>query len=318
MGDDFAAGVRKLAKKCNSFFHEGSSRKDCVGFFIDGAQVGFIRPAIVQKFKQYTDVFDVVDKGASGGDASRPAGVHLSQSLTTPNQRTEAVNGVLEKMRDQNDLVALRGWYNEKYKVAKSFSSEDLMLVERAAAPLFGIVTYGTHINGYTYNDSGELLMWIAVREKTKATYPGMYDNLCAGGLAAELEVLECAWKECQEEASIDDELLEDLKSVGTVSYCLEDERGVMPECEFIFDLELPQDFKPVCSDGEVDSFQLLPLSKVKELIIQDNFKPNCALIVLDFLIRHGFITADSDPEYCFMVEQIHTPLHSLFSSPTS
>ena len=46
-------------------------------------------------------------------------------------------------------------------------------------------------------------------------------------------------------------------------SYCLEDERGVMPECEFVFDLELPQDFKPVNADGEVESFQLLPINKV-------------------------------------------------------
>ena len=33
---------------------------------------------------------------------------------------------------------------------------------------------------------------------------------------------------------------------------------------------------------------------QVKELIVQDNFKPNCAFIILDFLIRHGFITPDT------------------------
>ena len=39
----------------------------------------------------------------------------------------------------------------------------------------------------------------------------------CAGGLGDGLGVRECAWKECEEEASIDEELLEDLKSVGVV-----------------------------------------------------------------------------------------------------
>jgi hypothetical protein len=38
-----------------------------------------------------------------------------------------------------------------------------------------------------------------------------------AGGLGYGLEVLECAWKECQEEASIDEELLEELKSVSMI-----------------------------------------------------------------------------------------------------
>ena len=40
-----------------------------------------------------------------------------------------------------------------------------------------------------------------------------------------------------------------------------------MPECEFVFDLELPQDFKPVNADGEVESFELLSISKVCALL---------------------------------------------------
>ena len=91
----------------------GSSRKDCLGFFIEGAQVGFVRTEIVQQFKQFPDVFEVVEKSAGGGDAGRPAGVHLSQSLTTPEERTAAVDTVLRKLRDKNELVALRGWYDE-------------------------------------------------------------------------------------------------------------------------------------------------------------------------------------------------------------
>lgn len=33
---------------------------------------------------------------------------------------------------------------------------------------------------------------------------------------------------------------------------------------------------------------------QVKELVATDDFKPNCALVVLDFLIRHSFIEPDS------------------------
>jgi hypothetical protein len=31
----------------------------------------------------------------------------------------------------------------------------------------------------------------------------------------------------------------------------------------------------------------------VKQAIINDNFKPNSAIVALDFLIRHGFITPE-------------------------
>ena len=32
----------------------------------------------------------------------------------------------------------------------------------------------------------------------------------------------------------------------------------------------------------------------MKELLATDDFKPNCAMVVLDFLIRHSFIEPDT------------------------
>ena len=32
----------------------------------------------------------------------------------------------------------------------------------------------------------------------------------------------------------------------------------------------------------------------MKEKIATDDFKPNCALVVLDFMIRHGLVTPDN------------------------
>ncbi len=42
-----------------------------------------------------------------------------------------------------------------------------------------------------------------------------------------------------------------------------EDERGITPECLFVFDLELPEDFVPVNSDGEAESFELYTMQEV-------------------------------------------------------
>ncbi len=49
-------------------------------------------------------------------------------------------------------------------------------------------------------------------------------------------------------------------------SYSLEDERGIFPETQFIFDLEIPSSFKPVNTDGEVQSFHLLSIEEVCEI----------------------------------------------------
>ena len=57
------------------------------------------------------------------------------------------------------------------------------------------------------------------------------------------------------------------------------------------FDLELPADFVPVNADGEVEEFYLWPVEQVMDMVRDgDEFKFNCSLVVIDFLIRHGFI----------------------------
>ena len=50
----------------------------------------------------------------------------------------------------------------------------------------------------------------------------------------------------------------------GFFSYIFEDKRGVFPECEFVYDLELPSDYIPVNSDGEVGTFELMNMEQVR------------------------------------------------------
>ncbi|XP_067880338.1 thiamin pyrophosphokinase 2 isoform X4 [Heterodontus francisci] len=85
--------------------------------------------------------------------------------------------------------------------------------------------------------------------------------------------------------------------------YTYEDEWGVFPECQFVYDLEVPVDFVPKVGDGEVLEFYLWPLEQVREAIAGSDFKPNCAMVVLDFLIRHGTLDADDVPDQLCLVK---------------
>lgn len=51
-------------------------------------------------------------------------------------------------------------------------------------------------------------------------------------------------------------------------SYFYEDERGLFPETQYLYDLELPETFEPVNADGEVESFELIPIDKVGNLLL--------------------------------------------------
>lgn len=46
-----------------------------------------------------------------------------------------------------------------------------------------------------------------------------------------------------------------------------ESERGLFPNTEFVFDLELPADFVPNNQDGEVETFELLPVKVLYNLL---------------------------------------------------
>jgi len=46
--------------------------------------------------------------------------------------------------------------------------------------------------------------------------------------------------------------------------------------------------------DGEVESFELVPIEKVARIISEERaYKPNCCLVIIDFLIRHGVLTPE-------------------------
>ena len=70
--------------------------------------------------------------------------------------------------------------------------------------------------------------------------------------------------KEAQEEANVSEETAKrNLRPVGSVSFFFQSERGLFPQTEFVFDLELSPDFSPSNNDGEVSGFELFPASQV-------------------------------------------------------
>lgn len=73
-----------------------------------------------------------------------------------------------------------------------------------------------------------------------------------SGGLSVGYGIRETAIKEAAEEASIPESLAEKIVSAGCVSFFFESERGLFPNTEYVYDLELPLDFMPTNADGEV------------------------------------------------------------------
>jgi 8-oxo-dGTP pyrophosphatase MutT (NUDIX family) len=144
-----------------------------------------------------------------------------------------------------------------------------------------------------------------------------MLDNTVAGGLMTGEDPLECVIREADEEASLPEDLVRSsIVPSGTVSYIyVTDERAggesglIYPEYQWIYDLELPAGVTPEPKDGEVESFSLLTVDEIKVQLARGRFKPNCALVMLDFFIRHGIITKDAEQDFDAIQQLLHRQL---------
>jgi 8-oxo-dGTP pyrophosphatase MutT (NUDIX family) len=191
--------------------------------------------------------------------------------------------------------------HGELYPVTTGHRDQPLFLMDRALVPYFGVRAFGQHMNGYIRRN-GEIHMWIARRSLQKPQEPGKLDNMVAGGLPWGLDLDENLTKECWEEAGIPAELAAQAHATGYISYRCETERGLKPDTMYCYDLELPDDFTPHCTDGEVEEFYLWPLERVAQQVHNtDDVKLNCNLVIIDFLIRHGYITEEHS-EYADLV----------------
>ncbi|MGH6931005.1 MAG: DUF4743 domain-containing protein [Dongiaceae bacterium] len=252
-------------------------------FLIGAARVGWIDHDLADRLRGYPDVFLVA--------ADR---VELARHLDSFAARSAAVDDVLSRLWRPAER---QHWRHEFYPVATSFHAPPLMQIERAAVPAFGIRGHGVHLNGFV-GRGPDMKMWIARRSRSRPVAPGKLDHLVAGGQPIGLGLMENLVKECAEEAAMPAALARRARPAGAISYLTENEDGLRDDVVFTYDLELPADFTPRNTDGEIEEFLLWPLTRVIELLADtDEFKFNVALVIIDFLARHGFLGPD-DPDY--------------------
>lgn len=244
---------------------------------IDGQTVGWLTLPAWERLRVATGLFE------EAGERR----LRLSGELDDFNSRSQALAGLVDELAAEGRINAPIA---EAYPVTAGERDQALCQVERTAAGFLGIRAFGQHLNGYV-RDGEQMLMWLGRRARDRLIYPGRLDNLVAGGLPHGVSLAENLVKECFEEAGMPADLARGARHVSTVTYNAASPRGLKPDVLYCYDLELPADFRPLNTDGEVEQFHLLPIDEVARLVREtDEFKLNCNLVITDFLVRHGFI----------------------------
>lgn len=231
---------------------------------------------------------------------------------STETQRTSQMKETLLKEKDKGKFQLLELWTGESCTVYGP-NREPLISIERVAAPLFGILTYGVQLLAFTKIDD-DLRVWVAQRAKHKRIFPGMLDSTVGGSLCTGETPFECLVREAEEEALFDPEFTrKNAIAVGTISYRnLTDERSkgekdlLRPEIQFTYEMEIPLDMNPVPGDGEAEMFLLMSIEELKHELALGHFAPANGAVVLDFFVRHGIRTFENEPEYAAIVARLH------------
>jgi 8-oxo-dGTP pyrophosphatase MutT (NUDIX family) len=248
-------------------------------FVVAGRHVGWVSPSVAKLARSEPRLFSVDS-----------ATVRVQNALARLEERNQAMAETLSRWREKG-VVA--GWRSELYPVNTRFGETPLLLMERAATPLFGVLCYGVNVNGLTWID-GERAAWIARRSPTKPIDPGKLDVMVGGGQPHGLSIVENVLKECAEEAGVPAALALRAKPVGILTLLIAAGEGLRVGLQFNFDLELPEDFTPSNADGEVAEFFSWPLERIFDnLCREDEFMYDIALAKIDLLIRSGHIGPD-------------------------
>jgi 8-oxo-dGTP pyrophosphatase MutT (NUDIX family) len=249
-------------------------------FFIADERVGWIRHSDVDALRRWPDVFEI--------DA---ASVRLHVSLADVNARSAALGAVIGALYAEGKIP---GWRDETYAIRNHFDAAPLAFIERAASRFFGTMTYAVHLNGIVkYRDKAPQ-MWIARRSDTKATDPGMLDNVVAGGIGWGFALMPTLVKECWEEAGMSAELASTATPGRTFHVLQTLPEGTQAEQIFVYDVVLPPDFAPRNQDGEVGEHRLARIEDVARWIEEGALTVDASLATLDCMLRHQWIDEDA------------------------
>jgi len=258
-------------RNCNTFTPD-----NYLAFWVGDEQLGWTKKDFVEHLKPFENVFSITENRLA-----------FNKELATPEQRSQALAPVLETLHKEG---VIDSWVDELYGVTLSYGETPRFLIERAAVTFFGVRGYGVHLNGLVKKSEG-IYIWVARRTRDKPFWPGMLDQMVAGGQPAGIGRMDNVIKESAEEANIPFNIAKNAELVSTLHYRGETHRGMSVDSLFNYDLWLPEDFIPENTDGEVEEFILMSLEEMAHITdTTTEFKDNCNLVNIDLLIRFGLI----------------------------
>ena len=174
------------------------------------------------------------------------------------------------------------------FNYSSKFCDNNLFNVQRSILGFFGLPAYGVHLNGWKLEGKNVYFL-LGKRSKNIKKFPGLYDNLVAGGVVSNLSLNKNLAKESYEEASITEKRIKNAKLASVISYFHINNNCFSPSVIISYDLEINNNEKFKNLDGEVEGFDYFNTDQIFELAEKRKIKPNSMIPIIDFLVRKNF-----------------------------
>ena len=236
-----------------------------------------------------------------------------SNGSDTANSVNSAFAKLVSECIDRNLFHVLDGKHSEPFAI---LGANYPVYIERFASSLFGITSCGAHLVAYV-GKGDDMKIWIGRRASHLYTSPGKLDTTVGGGVKAGVSPLETVVNEADEEASLPADLIREticprgvITNVTVTRQDFPGEKGlVVPDLNYVYDVQLLDGVTPEPNDDEVDGFNCMTVDEVKAALLRKEFKPESAAVLIDFFIRHGIISAENEPNYVEIISHLHRRL---------
>lgn len=152
---------------------------------------------------------------------------------------------------------------------------------------------------------------WVPRRSRTKMSFPGMLDNTVRGILRSGEKPIDCIIREAAEEGAIPESYTrENVRACGTLLYQMDrtddGREGCQHQVQYLYEMELPEDIVPKPFNGKVEGFMLKSLDEVVHALMQGEFKLNCGITWMVYLVRYGIVNEPNLVDICLRLHRKH------------
>lgn len=228
----------------------------------------------------------------------------------------------LRKERARKSFDILEEWADKVHPVYGS-QRKLVLSIERAGTALFGVTIYSVHLMAYLLKceqdvwEESKFTIWTALRSKEES-FPTHFDNSVCAALCTGEEPWDKILEQTVEDGYFPKRYTEmNIVTVGTVTYFgihdeqLAGEPGlIQPECIYVYDLRFIPNI-PHPNPTRLKNVMMKPINliELKKHVLRGRFRPQCALVFTDFIIRHGFLNPKNEPDYIGIISRLHRRL---------